>query len=108
MEVKTWILNGNLHYKKMRLFKRPTWPKCPHWPKGMCILTIDLGHEKHMLHLTKMTFLTKCQAKDLAKVDNCPWKWPWFNQIGHLDLIFNQIDHYDLALSQMNHTYLMI
>jgi hypothetical protein len=52
--------NMSCHYKKMQLFKRPTWPKCPHWPKGMSILKKGLGHEKHMLHLTKVTFLTKC------------------------------------------------
>jgi hypothetical protein len=36
----------------MQLFKKPTWLKCPHWAKGMSILTKGLGHEKHMLHLT--------------------------------------------------------
>jgi hypothetical protein len=62
-----------------------------------------------------MTFLTKCQAKDLVKMD----KWPWlsqirhiesigFSQIDHLDLTLNQINHYDLTFSQMNHTHLMI
>jgi hypothetical protein len=40
------------HYKKSRLFRRSTWPKCPHCTKGMSILTKGLGHEKHMLHLT--------------------------------------------------------
>jgi hypothetical protein len=65
-----------------------------------------------------MTFLTKCQIKDLVKMDKFPSKWPWlnqighiewigFNQIGHLDLTFSQIDHYDLRLNQMNHTHLM-
>ncbi len=80
------------------------------------------------IHLTKMTILTKCQAKNLVKMDKCPSKWPWFNQIDHLDLTFNQIghiewirfsqtdhayltfsqiDHYDLTYNQMNHTHLM-
>ncbi len=56
-------------------------------------------------------------------------KWPWFNQIGHIewigfnqiddydstlnqinhcDSIFGQIDDYDLTLNQMNHIHLMI
>jgi len=42
----------NKHYKKSQHFRRPTWPKCLHWPNGMSILTKGLGHEKHMLHLT--------------------------------------------------------
>jgi hypothetical protein len=42
-----WTWN---HYKRSWLFKRPTWPKCPHWPKGMSILIKGLGHDKHMLH----------------------------------------------------------
>jgi hypothetical protein len=84
----------------------------------MSILTKGLGHEKHMLHLTKMTFLTKCQAKNLVKMDKCPSKWPWLGQIGHIkwigfsqidhpDLTLNQIDHYDLTFSQMNYIHLM-
>jgi hypothetical protein len=50
----------------------------------MSILTKGLGHEKHMLHLAKMTFLTRCQVEDLVKMDNCPSKWSWLNQIGHI------------------------
>jgi hypothetical protein len=30
------------HYKKSWFIKRPTWKKCPHWPKGMSILTKGL------------------------------------------------------------------
>ncbi len=52
-------------------------------------------------------------------MDKHPSKWPWFNQISHIEWIgFSQIDHlnstliqidyYDLTLSQMNHTHLMI
>jgi hypothetical protein len=26
------------HYKKSQLFKKITWSKCPHWPKGISIL----------------------------------------------------------------------
>jgi hypothetical protein len=74
----------------------------------MFILIKGLGHEKHMLHLTKMILLTKCQAEDLVKMDKCPSKWPRLNQIGHIEWIgFSQIDHYDLTLNQMNHTFLM-
>jgi hypothetical protein len=74
----------------------------------MSILIKGLGHEKHMLHLTKMTYLTKCQTQDLVKIDKCPSKWPWFNQIGRIEWIwFNQIDYYDLTFNQMNHTHLM-
>jgi hypothetical protein len=63
---------------------------------------------KNMLHLTKVTILTKCQIKHLVKMDKCPSKWPWLNQIGHIEWIwFSQIDHHDLTLSQMNHTHLM-
>jgi hypothetical protein len=65
-----------------------------------------------------MTFWTKCQVENLVKMDKCPLKWPWLNQIGHIEwigfsqidhpnLTLNQIDHYDLTLSQMNHTHLM-
>jgi hypothetical protein len=65
-----------------------------------------------------MTFLTKCQAEDLVKMDKCPSKWPWlsqishtewirFNQIDHPDLTLSQINHYDLTLNQMNHIHLM-
>jgi hypothetical protein len=74
----------------------------------MSILTKVLGHEKHMLHLTKVIFLTKCQVKDLVKMGLCPSKWPWLSQIGHIEWIgFSQIDHYDLTLSKMNCTHLM-
>jgi hypothetical protein len=53
-----------------------------------------------------MTFLIKCQAEDLVKMDKCPSKWPWLNQIGPIECIgFNQIDHLDLTHSQMNHTH---
>jgi hypothetical protein len=53
-----------------------------------------------MLHLTKVTFLTKCQAKDLVKMHKRPSKWPWLSQIGHIDWTrFSRIDQYDLTLS---------
>ncbi len=66
-----------------------------------------------------MTFLTKCQAENLIKMDKCPSKWSWlsqigpiewvgFNQIDHPDLTPSEIDHYNLTLNQMNHTHLMI
>ncbi len=71
-----------------------------------------------MLHLTKMTFLTTCQAKDIVKMDKCPSKWAWLSQIGHIEWIrfskidhpnvtFSQINHYDLTLNQMSHIHLM-
>jgi hypothetical protein len=88
---------------------------CPFWLKvwGMkntCYIWL--------VHLIKVTFLTKCQVKNLVKMDKCPSKWPWLNQIGHIewirysqidhsDLTLSQINHYDLAFSQMNHTLLM-
>jgi hypothetical protein len=54
-----------------------------------------------------MTFFTKCQIKDLVKMDKCPSKWPQLNQIGHIEWVgFSQIDHPDLTLSQMNNTHL--
>jgi hypothetical protein len=70
------------------------------------------------VYLIKMTFLTKCQAEDLVKMDKCSSKWPWLSQIGHIDqirfseidhpdLTLSQIDHYDLTFNQMNHTHLM-
>jgi hypothetical protein len=41
-------------------------------------------------------------------MDKCPSKWPWLNQIGHIEWIgFTQIDHFDLTLSQINHIHLM-
>jgi hypothetical protein len=74
----------------------------------MFILTKGLGHEKHMLHLIKMTFLTKCQVKNLVKIDKCPSKSSWLSQIGHIEwIMFNQIDHYDLTCSQLNHIHLI-
>ncbi len=68
--------------------------------------------------MIKVIYLTKCQAKDLVKMDKHPSKWPWlnqirniewirFSQINHLDLTLKQIDYYDLTLSQMNHIHLM-
>jgi hypothetical protein len=65
-----------------------------------------------------MTFLTKCQVEDLVKMNKCPSKWPWLNQIGHIEWIgfsqidhfnlnFSQIDHYDLTLCQMNYIHWM-
>jgi len=51
-----------------------------------------------------MTYLTKYQTKNLVKMDKCPSKWPWLNQIGHIEWIrFNQIEHFDLTFSQINH-----
>jgi hypothetical protein len=61
-----------------------------------------------MLHLIKVIFLTKYQAKVLVKMDKCPSKWPWLSHIGHIEWIgFSQIDHCDLTFSQMNHIHLM-
>jgi hypothetical protein len=40
----------------------------------MSILTKSLGHEKHMLHLIEVTFLSKCQVKDLIKKYKRPQK----------------------------------
>jgi len=61
-----------------------------------------------------MTFLTKCQVKDLVKMDKCPWinqidhiEWIKFSKSEHFDLTFSQIDHYDLTLNQMNDIHLM-
>jgi hypothetical protein len=69
----------------------------------MFILTKGLEHEKHMLHFIKMIFLTTCQAEDLVKMDKCLSKWPWFNQIGHIEWIgFNQIDHFYLTFRFIN------
>ncbi len=74
----------------------------------MSILIKILGHGKHMLHFIKMTFSTKCQVKDMVKMDKCPSKWPWLKLISHIEWIgFNQINHYDLTLNQINHIHLM-
>jgi hypothetical protein len=57
-----------------------------------------------LAHLIKVTFLTKCQAEDLVKMDKCPSKWPWLIQISHIEWIaFNWIDHPDLTLNQIDH-----
>jgi hypothetical protein len=57
-----------------------------------------------MLHVTKMPFWTKCQVEDLVKMDKCPSKWPWLEQIGHIEWIrFSQINHPNLTLSQIDH-----
>jgi hypothetical protein len=49
-----------------------------------------------------MTYLTKYQTKNLVKMDKCPSKWPWLNQIGHIEWIrFNQIEHFDLTLVKL-------
>jgi hypothetical protein len=37
-------------------------------------------------------------------MDKSPSKWPWFNQIGHIEWIgFSQIDHPNLTPNQINH-----
>jgi len=66
----------NKHYKKSQHFKRPTWPSvcidqmvCPFWlnvwgMKNTCYIWL--------IYLTKATFLTKCQVKDLVKIDKRP------------------------------------
>jgi hypothetical protein len=64
----------------------------------MSILTKILGHENicyiGIVHLIKVTFLIKYQIENLIKMDKCPSKWPWLNQIGHIEWIrCNQIDH---------------
>jgi hypothetical protein len=57
----------------------------------MFILTKGWGMKKTCyilsVHLTKVTFLTKCQMKDLVKMDKCPPKWPWLNQIDHIEWV---------------------
>jgi hypothetical protein len=111
MKCNLWQIKR--HYKKSWLFKRLTWPKCLHWLKGMSILTKGLGHEKTcyiwLVHLTKVTFLTKYQVEDLVKMDKRSLKWSWLSQIGYIEWIgFSQIDHYHLTLSQMIHIHLMI
>jgi hypothetical protein len=61
------------------------------------------------IHLIKVTFLTKCQIKYLIKMDKCPSKWSWLNQIGHIEWIgFSQIDHPHLTLSQIDHPHLTL
>jgi len=66
-----------------------------------------------------MTYLIKYQIGDLVKMDKCPSKWPWHNQIGRIEwigftqidypnLTLNQIDHYDLTFCEMSHIHLMI
>ncbi len=65
-----------------------------------------------LVYLTKVTFYTKRQVKDLVKMDKCPQnghiEWIRFSEIDHPDLTLNQIDHDDLTLNQMNHTHLII
>jgi hypothetical protein len=51
----------------------------------MSILIKGLGHEKHRLHFTKVTFFTKCQFEDMVKMDKCPSKWAWLIQISHIE-----------------------
>jgi hypothetical protein len=47
-----------------------------------------------------MIYLTKGQPQNLVKMNKHPSKWPWLNQIGHIEWIgFNQIDHYDLTFN---------
>jgi len=76
-------------YKKSRLFKGLIQLKCPNWPKGMSILMKNTCYI-WLVHLTKVSFLTKYQVEDLIKMD----KWSWLNQIDHIEWIrFNQIDH---------------
>jgi hypothetical protein len=45
-----------------------------------------------LVHLTKVAFKIKSQTKNLVKMDKCPSKWPWLNQIDHFDLTLSQID----------------
>jgi hypothetical protein len=52
---------------------------CPFWLKvwGMKNICYILP-----IHLTKMISFTKCQAKDLIKMDKCPSKWPyWIDRV---------------------------
>jgi hypothetical protein len=97
--------------------------KCVHIDQRVCPFWLKVWGMKNTcyflpVNLIKMTFLTKCQAKNLIKMNKCSSKWAWLSQIGHikwigfnkidhLDLTLSQIDHYDLTLSQMNHTDLM-
>ncbi len=84
MSFKPYLQNHYLNMgkqiiiKKSRFFKRLIWLKCPHWLKDMSILTKGLKHEKHMLiwlvHLTKVTFLIKCQIENMVKMD----KWSYW------------------------------
>ncbi len=46
-------LSLEITIKKCDFSKGPIWLKCPHWPKGMVILTKGLGHEKHELFFIK-------------------------------------------------------
>jgi hypothetical protein len=79
MESSEGARKWNYHHKKTWFFKRPIWSKCPHWPKDMSIFTKCLGHEKHMLHLTKVTFLPNVKLKIWSK-------WTNVHQNGH-DLV---------------------
>jgi hypothetical protein len=79
---------------------------CPFWLK---VWGMKNTNYIWLVHLTKVTFLTKCQVEDQ---DKYPSKWPYwmsirFNQIDHPNLTLSQIDDNDLTLSQMNHTHLM-
>jgi len=39
--------------RKCDLLEGSTWLKCPHWLRGMVILTKCLGHEMHELFFTE-------------------------------------------------------
>jgi hypothetical protein len=78
---------------------------CPFWLK---VWGMKNTFYIWLVHFIKMIFLTKCQVENMFKMDKCPSKWPWLNEIGHIEWIgFSEINHPDLTLSQMNHSHLM-
>jgi hypothetical protein len=92
--------------RKNDFLKGPTWLKCPHWLKGMVILTKGLKHERHELLLTK-TFVWNDLFDHIIKRTKGLLRWPKLSQIIHIQwplwLTINQIGHFDLTLDQINH-----
>jgi hypothetical protein len=64
------------HCKKSQLFKKITWLKCSHWPKGISILIKGLGHEKTSYILLKWHFWPSVKLKILSR-------WTNIHQNGH-------------------------
>ncbi len=103
---------GEHAIEEITIFQKANLIKLSTLTKGYVHLIKGLGHEKLCyilsIHLTKMTFSTKCQVENLIKMDKCSSNWPWLNQISHIEWIWlSQIDHPDLTLNQMNFIHLM-
>ncbi len=61
-------------------FSKGQLDRSVHINPGVCPFWLRVWDMKNMCYIWPI-HLTKCQVEDLVKMEKCPSKWPWLNQI---------------------------